>query len=177
MRDNRPANMLIRDIVTDDIDRLLALNNASVPHVNELVRDDLIGLLAMAAYGRLVTIDDKLAGFLIALWPGVDYASAHYRWFSEHYQSFLYVDRVAIDEAATGTGLGRAFYADLEGLARSHGAPRITLEVNSLPPNPRSLAFHRRMGFKAVGELEHDGGAKRVVLMEKVIDTEQREMG
>lgn len=157
----------VLDIGPDHVDWLLALNNAAVPHVNELTRADLDALLADAAFARMVVADGDPKGALIVFWPGLDYQSPHYRWFSERFESFLYVDRVMIAEDAKGAGLGRALYDALGRFAEERGAPRITLEVNSKPPNPGSLAFHERQGFRAVGELEHEGGAKRVVLMEK----------
>ena len=157
----------IRDIEMDDVDWIVALNNEAVPHVTPIDRPVLVEILDQACYVKAVLVGERPAGFLIALWPGRDYDSIHYRWFSEIYEAFLYVDRVAIVEGSTRSGLGRALYADLEDFARAHGAPRIALEVNSLPPNPRSMAFHERIGFLPVGELEHDGGDKRVVLMAK----------
>ena len=160
-------HVAIRDILKDDIDWLLELNNQSVPHVNHLARSDLESLLAKTAYARMISLGEVPAGALIALWPGLDYASANYRWFSQRFDHFLYVDRVMLAETAKGQGLGRAFYDDLERFGRDQGAPMIALEVNSKPPNPRSIAFHEGLGFKRVGELDHDGGSKRVVLMTK----------
>jgi predicted GNAT superfamily acetyltransferase len=159
----------IRDVEIGDVDWLLALNNASAPHVNALTHSELEALLTGAVSARIVLARDVPSGALIAFQPDADYQSAHYRWFSKRFESFLYVDRVMIAEAARGAGLGRALYHDLEALAKRQGVPRITLEVNSLPPNPRSMAFHRRLGFAPVGELEHDGGKKRVVLMAKTL--------
>ena len=160
----------IRDLQEEDVDWLLDLNNGAVPHVNRLTRPELLILLANVAYARLITMGGVPSGALIALWPGIDYASANYRWFSERFDQFLYVDRVMIAECAKGQGLGRAFYDDLEAFGRDHGAPMIALEVNSKPPNPRSMAFHERLGFSPAGELDHDGGAKRVVLMTKPLN-------
>ncbi len=157
----------IRDVEADDVDWLLALNNASTPHVNELTRPELEALLADAAYARLVIADGMASGALIVLPPGCGYESVHYRWFSKRFDHFLYVDRVMIAETAAGRGLGRTLYEDLEAFAKAQRAPLITLEVNAEPPNPRSMAFHERLGFLPVGELEHEGGNKRVVLMAK----------
>jgi predicted GNAT superfamily acetyltransferase len=36
-----------------------------------------------------------------------------------------------------------------------------------MPPNPGSLAFHERLGFKQVGVRQEEGGAKAVALMER----------
>lgn len=162
-------SLVVRDIEKNDLDWLLALNNAAVPNVNHLERPDLEELLAIACYARLVQIDGDRLGALIGLWPGTDYASANYRWFSERYEDFFYVDRVIVADDARGKGLGRAIYADIQAFARKR-TDKITLEVNSLPPNPVSMRFHLAAGFEPVGELMHDGGAKRVVLMAKSLD-------
>jgi predicted GNAT superfamily acetyltransferase len=165
----------IRDIAGDDIGWLLALNNASVPHVNGLDRQSLADILTMAGYARTVLNNGEPAGALLAFWPGTDYASVHYRWFEQRFRNFLYVDRVIIASTARGSGLGRILYDDLEEFARAEGSPRIALEVNRQPPNLGSLAFHERLGFAPVGELTHDrepggGEPKRVVLMVKPLE-------
>ncbi|MGI9433913.1 MAG: GNAT family N-acetyltransferase [Geminicoccaceae bacterium] len=165
----------IRDLVPDDLGWLLALNNAAVPHVNQLDRPALADLLAITGYARAVLDKGEPQGALLAFWPGADYASAHYRWFEQRFRHFLYVDRVMIASTARGSGLGRILYDDLEQFARAEGSPRIALEVNRQPPNPGSLAFHERLGFKPVGELAHDrepggGDPKRVVLMVKPLE-------
>jgi predicted GNAT superfamily acetyltransferase len=41
----------------------------------------------------------------------------------------------------------------------------VTCEVNLDPPNPRSLAFHERLGFREVGRQATKGGAFTVVLL------------
>ena len=164
------AEVSIRDIRSADLGWLLALNNASVPHVNLLERDGLAGILDLAAYARCTVQDGRPAGALIGLWPGTDYASSHYRWFEEHHQGFLYIDRVMIDSSARKGGHGRRLYADIERFARDHGARSIACEVNSEPPNPVSMRFHEALGFRPVGELANDDRSKCVVLLMKVIE-------
>lgn len=174
MRDERGSThqpgIILRDIAAADLDWLLALNNASVPHVNELAREDLTAIVERSSYARCVLQDGRFAGALIALWPGADYASDHYRWFSRHHSSFLYIDRVMIDGSARKSGHGRRLYADIEAFAREHGASAIACEVNSQPPNPISMAFHQRLGFHPVGELWNDDRSKGVVMMMKAFD-------
>ena len=106
---------------------------------------------------------------MIGFWPGADYQSVHYRWFSERFDHFFYVDRVIVADGARGKAVGQAIYADVEGFAKER-TERIALEVNSLPPNPVSMRFHRAAGFMPVGELTHEGGQKKVVLMIKSLE-------
>lgn len=159
----------LRDLSDSDTESLLALNNASVPHVNQLERADLDALLAKAAYAHGIVQGEKLLGALIALWPGTDYASDNYRWFDRHHNAFLYIDRVMIDGGARKAGLGRRLYADIERFAVAEGAGHLACEVNSEPPNPVSMGFHEYLGFRPVGELANKDRSKAVVLMMKAI--------
>lgn len=162
--------MTLRDVGRADLDWLLALNNASVPHVNHLEREGLAEIIALSAYARIALRDDEPSGALIALWPGTDYASSNYRWFNEHHADFLYIDRVMIDAATRKGGHGRRLYADIERFARAEGARHLACEVNSQPPNPVSMRFHETLGFRALGELANDDRSKCVVPMMKIID-------
>ncbi len=168
MMSNNPDLIHVRDVIPSDVGWLLALNNSAVPNVNHLERQSLDDILASACYARLALVDDEPMGALIALWPDARYDSVHYRWFSQRFEHFLYVDRVIIADGARGKGIGQAIYKDIERFASPHAAS-IALEVNSLPPNPVSMRFHQAAGFVPVGELVHEGGAKKVVMMMKDI--------
>lgn len=164
------AQNVLRDIEAADLDWLLALNNASVPHVNHMERDGLAHILDLASYARAVFKDDKPAGALIALWPGTGYASSYYRWFNEHHTGFLYIDRVMIDATTRKGGHGRRLYEDIERFARNSGAKALACEVNSEPPNPISMRFHEALGFRPLGELANEDRSKCVVTMMKTFD-------
>lgn len=161
------AEIILRDIDDADIDWLLQLNNASVPHVNKLDRESLTAILERSDYARCVTHKGMAAGAMITLWPGSDYASTNYRWFSQHHSDFLYIDRVMIDGSIRKLGLGRRLYADIEQFAKAQDAKYLACEVNSEPPNPISMRFHEALGFRPVGELANEDHSKSVVLMMK----------
>lgn len=164
--------VLMRDLEKADCDWLLALNNDSVPEVGDLTRESRDEILSMACYARVAAIDDRPLGALIGFWPGTNYQSLNYRWFCERYEHFFYVDRVVVADGARGKGIGRAIYADIERFAKGR-AEHIALEVNILPPNLTSLRFHHAAGFVEVGELEHEGGDKKVVMMMKALEGDQ----
>jgi predicted GNAT superfamily acetyltransferase len=42
---------------------------------------------------------------------------------------------------------------------------QVACEVNLIPPNPQSMAFHLGSGFKEVGQLHHEGDDKLVSLL------------
>jgi hypothetical protein len=113
--------------------------------------------------------DGELAGFLMALQPGQAYQSENYRWFSEHYEKFVYVDRIAVSPNYKGRGIGRALYADVQSFATKAAAPILTCEVNLIPANPDSMAFHMKLGFAEVGQQNTEGGSKRVSLLVKTL--------
>jgi predicted GNAT superfamily acetyltransferase len=80
-----------------------------------------------------------------------DYDGDNFRWFVERYKRFLYVDRIVIDQAYAGQGVGSALYGDLIQFAATQGCPVLCCEINVSPPNPVSHAFHARFGFNEVG--------------------------
>ena len=163
------AAPILRDLAEADLDWLLPLNNNAVPHVNHLDEESLVRILTHAAYKRCVIQEDRPAGALIALWPGTDYASSYYQWFSEHKADFLYIDRIVVNPEIHRSGCGRLLYGDIERFARSSDAKHLACEVNSQPPNPVSLGFHEKLGFRPVGELANQDRSKCVVLMMKQI--------
>jgi len=159
--------MIISPIQNSDFDEVLALNSASVPHVNLIPREQLQWFVEHAAFLEVARIGGRIAGFLVGLRPGTDYASPNYRWFCLHYEDFAYIDRVAVAEWARRQGVGEALYA---AFADSQpGAPVLTCEVNIRPANEGSMVFHQRLGFRQVGSQETDDGKKEVALMEKAL--------
>lgn len=157
--------MQIQNIHENDYDAVLALNAESVPHVNLIGVGELQWFIDNAACVRVAKLADQLAGFLIGLRPGTDYASPNYRWFCEHYDDFAYVDRVVVARWARRKGVAESLY-EAFGSSQS-GAPVMTCEVNIRPSNEGSMLFHQRMGFRQVSSQETEGGNKEVALMEK----------
>ncbi|MEO7370540.1 MAG: GNAT family N-acetyltransferase, partial [Ilumatobacteraceae bacterium] len=102
--------MNIREMVDADLAAALALNNDSVPALNELDAAEIERLLGMAALALTAEVDGALAGFCITFPPGVDYASLNYGWFGRKYDDFVYLDRIAVDPAYRRLGIGKAFY-------------------------------------------------------------------
>ena len=147
--------MLIRDLTTDDVPAITAINNANVPAVGEADSAKLARLLAESSIALAAELDGAVVGFCLVLPPGTDYASPNYRWFSERYDDFAYLDRVTVDEAQRSKGIGAALYAEVE---QRIVAPWFLLEVNLRPRNDGSLRFHARLGFVEVGQQETDYG-------------------
>jgi predicted GNAT superfamily acetyltransferase len=155
----------IRDTSARDLDAALALNNASIPELNELDAPEIERLVSIAEIALTAEVDGAFAGFCIVFAPGVDYGSLNYAWFSRNYPDFVYLDRIAVEPAYRRFGIGRGFYGEL--VDRLTGRfPVLTCEVNVRPRNEPSLRFHHSIGFREVGQQDTDGGNKTVSLLE-----------
>lgn len=163
-------SIAIRAAKLSDYEVIRAINEGAVPAVSSISMPELRALAKQCCHFSVALADGDLAGFLVALQPGQEYQSENYRWFSEHYKSFVYVDRIAVSPAFKGRGIGRALYAEIEQFAVKV-APVLTCEVNLIPPNPESMAFHKTLGFSEVGQQNTEGGKKRVSLLVKPLVT------
>lgn len=153
--------MLIRAYLPADLHAIHVINEAEVPAVGTETLADLGDIANESAIALVAEIDGTIAGFCLVLVPGADYDSGNYLWFTERYDDFVYLDRVAISPAFQRRGLGKALYAEVERLTATvrPGADQFTLEVNLRPRNDRSLAFHGQLGFIEVGQRETEYGA------------------
>jgi hypothetical protein len=162
----------LRAFRADDLDDVLAMNNAAVPAVNPHDASSFAELVAMADRTWLVDDDGVLGGLLVTFAPGAAYESANYRWLSERFGSadaaFRYVDRIVVAPTYRRRGLAGALYETLADHAASMGAARLLCEVNVEPPNPRSIAFHEAAGWSPIDDLTH-GPGKIVRFFERVL--------
>jgi predicted GNAT superfamily acetyltransferase len=156
----------LRPVLADDVPRIVELNDAAAPAVPVTAPADMERLLTLSSLAlAAVGADGQVDGFVIALDPGSVYESENYRFFEDRGTPHVYVDRIVVDAAARGSGLGRLLYDAVFERARSTGRTEVTCEVNLEPPNPESLAFHRRIGFAQVAEQSTKGGSIRVALL------------
>jgi len=158
--------MKIRDVREQELDAVLALNNAAGATILPLDMTRLRELAEQAAYFRVAETDGHLAGFLIALRECADYASPNFRWFRERYTQFLYIDRIVIARRYRGLGLGRVFYADVTSFAEVR-VPLLACEVFLEPPDDVAVLFHGTYGFHEVGQQVMSGIDRRVSLLAK----------
>ncbi len=140
-------------------DRLLALNNAHAEELSWKSAEDFDALLSVASHVRAEP--DGLA-LIIAFDETCTYDNPNFAWLKQRFARFYYVDRVVVDAAARGRGLAKAMYAALETQARLEGRERLVCEINSVPSNPQSDAFHERLGFHPIGLRVLTDGSKTV---------------
>ncbi len=152
----------IRKVQKKDLSRVLEMNEDALPHVNSIPISEFENFTDITSFFVVAEVKNELAGFLIALSPGEEYDSENYRYFTEHYEQFDYVDRIVIDRKFRGQGLGKALYFFLK---ENTVQGRITCEVNIEPPNPKSMEFHTKIGFREVAQQHSEAGKKWVSLM------------
>jgi predicted GNAT superfamily acetyltransferase len=165
----------IRDLTSADIPAIVELNNDAYPAVPIMTADEIAELLASADYAWAAVEaegdgeDDGILGIIIGMHTGNPYDGESYRWLEARGSNFLYVDRIIVADGTRGKGIGRGLYDAVFELARSEGRAEVTCEVNIEPVNPESLAFHARLGFERVGELDTKDGSVRVALLAAVL--------
>ncbi len=157
---------MIRPYRPDDALAVLALNEANVPDVGPMDNDRLDHLLAEAFMFDVVELEGAIEGVLVVMIEGGAYRSPNYRWFSERSPQFIYVDRIMLSPETRGRGLGDELYERVAAAGRAAGKPVMYAEVNTVPPNPRSLRFHERFGFLEVGRERPYGTEEEVAMLE-----------
>jgi uncharacterized protein len=146
---------LLRALTDRDVDQVLALNRRNVEALAPMGRDRLDQLTGLADRFQVIDLDGTFAGFVLTFAPGSAYDSENYRWFADRYGTdFYYLDRIVLEEGVRRRGVGTFVYAEVEQAAEKY--QRLALEVNLLPRNEASLAFHERRGFIEVGRLGDD---------------------
>ena len=142
------------------------LNNANAHETSFLTAED---WRALVANSFTATCTAGATALLIALDQDAAYRSINFRWFQARRRRFVYVDRIVVSERHRGLGLATLLYRDLFDRAKGAGHDRIVCEVNLDPPNPRSDAFHEKMGFVPVGRADLQPSGKTVRYWEKLL--------
>jgi predicted GNAT superfamily acetyltransferase len=95
----------------------------------------------------------EVCAFCITFAPDAPDAGVNHQWFADRFESFVYLDRIAIDPTYQNLGLGVLLYQSVEQqMIASAQHSLLCCEVNLEPPNPGSLRFHHRIGFTEVGQ-------------------------
>ncbi len=141
----------LRPLRDTDVADVLSLNDANVSKLAAMDEARLHELRGMADRFDVLDVDGGFGGFVVTFAHGTAYDSENYRWFSDRHRRFYYLDRIVLHEAFRRRGLGTFVYDEIERVAAPYG--RLALEVNLVPPNEASLAFHERRGYAEVGRL------------------------
>ena len=134
---------------------LLALNNDHARELSWLEPQRLEYLVSAAFLARRI---GNVDAFLLAFDQDARYDSPNFLWLRARYPRFVYVDRIVVAASARGRGCARRLYDSLFEHAVRVGHDRVVCEVNKIPPNAASDAFHAAFGFVEVGTASvHDG--------------------
>jgi uncharacterized protein len=161
---------VVRNIEIADLPRVLEINNANTPGVSELTFTELETDLSNSLHALAIDNEQgEVCAFCITFAQDAPDAGANHQWFAERYESFVYLDRIAIDSTHRNLGLGALLYQAVEQrMLISAERSLLCCEVNLEPPNPGSLRFHQRIGFMEIGQ-RGDGSAYRVALLAMVL--------
>ena len=143
----------VRNIEVADLSRVLEINNANTPGVSELTLSELETDIENCLHALAIDNEHgEVCAFCITFAPNAPDAGANHRWFAERFESFVYLDRIAIDSTYQNLGLGALLHQTVEQhMLDSAEHSLLCCEVNLEPPNPGSLRFHKRIGFTEVG--------------------------
>ncbi|MBS0213120.1 MAG: GNAT family N-acetyltransferase [Proteobacteria bacterium] len=157
---------IVRDVREQDLESVLALNNAAGAGILPIDTQRLRFFWEHAVYFRVAEREGGIAGFLIALGADADYESPNFLWFREQYPDFIYIDRIVIAGAHRGEGIGHVFYADVQSFAEVR-SQRLTCEVFVTGHNDAALLFHGGFGFRQVGQQVQPGSGLRASYLVK----------
>ena len=134
------------------VKRLYDLNQANVPEVGSIeTLKDFISLLKLSDQVLISYDHNKVTGLAVCFFEASSYSSLNYKYFSDNYDEFLYIDRIAINKNYRRAGVGSLMYEQL--IKKYHKLKSIICcEVNIEPINQASLDFHARFNFIKVDE-------------------------
>lgn len=161
-------SIAIRDVREQDLDSVLALNNAAGPTILPLDASRLRHLFDGAEYFRVAERDGTLAGFLLGFGSHAEHSSSNFAWFRERYPEFFYIDRVVVASRRRGGGVGRALYADVQSYAELR-YPQLACEVFLEHGADHALLFHGSFGFREVGQNVMPSDGPRAAMLMKVL--------
>lgn len=152
-----------------DFPSILTINHDCVPAVCALDTNELARLLSMNCIGFVAEDHHNVEGYLLAFRKNEAYDGEEFDYFKSHIaEDFLYIDQIAIAQTARRKGVGIKLYDAASHWAKKHGMQKLCCEVNLLPPNPQSVAFHTTIGFGSIGELSVSDGRNVTLLVKKL---------
>ena len=156
------AEFIIRDIQESDYNDIVDLNASEVQYTNVMDIDRVNYLDSLSTYHKVAVLNGRVVAFLLAMKDHCQYQNDNFNWFSLRYKEFLYIDRIVVGRSFQGHKIGSLLYEDVFNYAREEKITVITCEINIVPPNESSLAFHAKHGFREVGTQWIVNGQKQV---------------
>ena len=158
----------LRDAKHSDIEKIVLINESAIPAVNYVSYEEFEWFFFRKLYFKIAENSHGIiSGFLLVLPSGLEYKSLNYKWFSERYDKFAYIDRIVIIDVFKKNGIGKSLYLDLEKNISEYEL--IACEFNIEPPNRISKKFHESLNYENVGYQLTENETKKVSLMIKKI--------
>lgn len=145
--------MIIRPAENVDLDEIVRLNNLEAEWVGSLDKTFFEKYLKIPFF-EVIEENGSINAFMMAMSQSTDYGSKNFIWFRDRVKEFYYIDRVVVESAKRGKGLGKALYNKL--IQGRNGLP-IVAEVSINPPNTGSILFHEAFGFRDIETFSADG--------------------
>ncbi len=164
-------DIAIRKAESTDFARVVEINTEAVQHTSLMDLARLTELDALSCYHKVLSVDGRIAAFLLAMRDNAKYPNDNFAFFASRYDCFVYVDRIVVDPAFFGLSIGSLLYKDLFQFAVDNAVPVVACEYNIEPPNEPSRRFHDKFGFTEIGTQWLDDGKKRVSLQAANINT------
>ena len=140
---------------SEDLEAIRKINQENIPEVSDIESIERLMQLIDWSSHLIIVRGSEMAGFIILMRENQDYESLNYDFFNKQGEPFLYVDRIAIQENYQRKGLGKLIYDKVIEIGKELDI-NITCEVNTVPKNEPSLAFHAGFGFEEVGTKDYD---------------------
>jgi len=148
--------MSIKHAETSHVPGIVRLNNQESDWVGDKDEDFFERYMRLPNFYVFQFGMGKPVGFVMAMNGDVDCDSNNFKWFQKNMaKDFLYVDRVVVHHNGRRKGIGSQLYDHLE-LSKPDKVP-LVCEVSVDPLNEASVAFHRKQGFRPMGEYEVNG--------------------
>src|SRR4029453_6498064 len=137
----------IRPLMPADVAKVLNINVVARPNVAALDRLELARLAELSPTHIVAADGDAVCGYALNFGRDDDYDGEEFLVLKSLIaQPFVYIDQVAVAGPVRTQGIGRRLYEALGRAASDRGISRLCCEVNTMPANPGSLAFHARLG-------------------------------
>ncbi len=135
----------------NEVKEMHVINQENVPELGGL--SELEDFWARVNWSEVIFVykyEDVIKAFVLCMREGQTYNSPNYKYISNRFNKFLYVDRIAVQEQFRRKGIAEKIYTKVIDKGKENDLD-ILCEVNTKPSNKTSMAFHNKMGFEEIG--------------------------
>lgn len=149
------SEIKIREAYESDIVQIIKVNRASLKtdDVNGLIQErsynDFLKLMRICKHFLVAEINNRVVAYAILLDEEAPYPENEiFSYYPIKYSNFVFIDQVATHPDYRRKGVARKLYEKLLANERK----RILADFLIAPLNHESIAFHKRLGFRSIGD-------------------------